>query len=194
MATYKNIRVKKSNGGFRTQRAMVLANGKLKFVKNTGGASAPRKASHVATKTRKRKSNSKAITHRRRSYARTRRRRSGRGGGGGINMLHLGGAALGLAYLTGPKSPVPSIAANVKKIPMVGTSFTAPAAVGITALAVDRFAYRNKWLRLIGVAGIVLAAAEVGKAGKDFKVEGDDDMIADFSGDEDDEDEDYEEG
>ena len=36
MPRFKNIRVKMANGKSRTQRAMVLASGKLKFVKNIG--------------------------------------------------------------------------------------------------------------------------------------------------------------
>jgi hypothetical protein len=43
MATYKNIRIKMKNGKSRLQRVQVLANGKYKFVKNTGSASKPRK-------------------------------------------------------------------------------------------------------------------------------------------------------
>jgi hypothetical protein len=35
MAKYKNIRVKKPNGGTRLQKVQVLASGKYKFVKNT---------------------------------------------------------------------------------------------------------------------------------------------------------------
>lgn len=38
MPTFKNIRVKKKGGGFRTQRVQVLKSGKYKFVKNTGTA------------------------------------------------------------------------------------------------------------------------------------------------------------
>lgn len=36
-ATYKNIKIKKRGGGTRTQRVMVLSNGKYKFVKNKSG-------------------------------------------------------------------------------------------------------------------------------------------------------------
>jgi hypothetical protein len=42
MPKYRNIRVKSKGGKVRIQRAMVLASGKLRFVKNT---SRPRKAS-----------------------------------------------------------------------------------------------------------------------------------------------------
>ncbi len=180
---YREIRVKKAGGGYRTQRAMVLASGKLKFVKNVknGGASAPRKkATHVA------KRKSKSITKSKRRYHMAkvpRRSRRRGGGGGGVNLMHLGGAALGLAYVTQNVESVKSMAAKIPGAKSVG----APAAIGIMALAVDRFAYKNKWLKLLGAAGIVLAAAQVGTKGKDFKWVGDgDDYTADVSGDDDD--------
>lgn len=37
--TYKNIRIKKKGGGYRTQRVQVLSNGKYKFVKNLNSKS-----------------------------------------------------------------------------------------------------------------------------------------------------------
>jgi len=50
---FKNIRIKKRGGGYRTQRVQVLASGKYKFVKNRGS-----KASKTR-KTSKRKNNPK---------------------------------------------------------------------------------------------------------------------------------------
>jgi len=60
MATYKNIRITMKNGKSRLQRVQVLANGKYKFVKNTGTktaskrkASSPRKRRRKTTAKRK---------------------------------------------------------------------------------------------------------------------------------------------
>lgn len=174
MPKYRNI--KRADG--RTQRAMVLASGRLKFVKNkSGGAHAPRKqAKHMA---KKRKST--AMTHKRKSHrsvARKTRRRS-HGSGGGMSLVKLGGTTLAMAYLLGPKSPIPSIKTYADKIPGSKT-WGAPAAVGIACLAIDRFAKPNRWLKLAGAAGIVLAAANIGASGTDFKFVGDDDYSGDL--------------
>lgn len=102
-----------------------------------------------------------------------------------MNLLHLGIATAGLAFLTGAKSPVQQIPQMAAKIPGAKTFGTA-AAVGVAALAVDRFVKPNKWLKLAGAAGIVLAAAKLGQDGTDFKFVGDDDDIAADIGDDDD--------
>ncbi|MCK5611800.1 hypothetical protein KAR91_58565, partial [Candidatus Pacearchaeota archaeon] len=55
MVTYKNIQIKKKGGGLRTQRVMVLASGKYKFVKNlTKSKSSSSKGKTTKTKTKKR--------------------------------------------------------------------------------------------------------------------------------------------
>jgi hypothetical protein len=187
MATYRNIKVKKAGGGYRTQRAMVLASGKLKFVKNSGAARshAPKRSKSMA----KRRKSSTALARRsRRRYhlAKMPRRSRSRRRGAGINMMLLGAATLGLAYLTGSSSPVSQIPAMAAKIPGAKT-FGAPAVVGIGALAVNHFR-PNKWLKLLGAAGIVLAAAQVGSKGTNFSWVGDDDDVADIDdvGDDDD--------
>lgn len=118
------------------------------------------------------------------------RSRSRRSGGGGVNLLHLGLAAGGLAFLTGAKSPVPKVKEMAAKIPGAKT-FGIPAAVGVGALAVDRWLWRNKWLKLAGIAGVILAATKVGDQGTDFKWVGDDDdIIADIGDDDEDLDDD----
>ena len=57
MAKYRNIRVKMKGGKSRIQRAMVLASGKLKFVKNTSrrsyGDGLPKRYSKRSGKRRK---------------------------------------------------------------------------------------------------------------------------------------------
>lgn len=125
---------------------------------------------------------------RRRSYApatrRMRRTRRARGGrGSGINLLHVGVAAAGLAYLTSANGPE-VIKKVTSKIPGNAT-FGAAATLGVGCLAVDRFVKPNKWLKLLGTAGVVLAAAQVGAKGKDFKWVGDDgyDDVADIGDD-----------
>jgi hypothetical protein len=74
MVAYKNIRVKMRGGGSRIQRAMVLASGKLKFVKNVHRSSSKSRAA-------------KPMTHRtkRRNLNMARKRHSR--GGGGSNLL-----------------------------------------------------------------------------------------------------------
>lgn len=178
----KYVTIRRADGG--KQRAMVLASGKLRFVKNSGGH-APRKATKKMAKRRK----STALAHKRRSHSPSRRhhaapRRRRRSGGGSIasthNILHIGGAALGLGYLLGPSSPMPTAVAYANKIPGAKT-FGPAAAFGVAALGVDRFLWKNKWLKLAGVAGIVLAAAKVGEQGSQFRwVGGEDDVGGDF--------------
>lgn len=143
----------------------------------------------------RKRSSSKAITrYRTRTITKTRRVHVGarkhrrgrrRGGSGGINMLHLGLATAGLAFVTGPKSPITQVRDMGAKIPGAKTFGTA-AAVGVAALAVDRFLKPNKWLKLLGTAGVILAAAKIGESGTDFKFVGDDDDITADIGDDDD--------
>jgi hypothetical protein len=169
---FRNIRVKKAGGGYRTQRAMVLASGKLKFVKNTGRTSARKGSAHVA---KKRRSHSKAVTHRRRSHSAVRHRRRGRGRGGRINLMHLAIAGAGLAYLTGASGPA-FVKTNLAKVP--GTKTFGPVMTGgIACLAIDRFVKPNKWLRLAGAVGVVAGAMKLGDQGANFKWLGDDDMM-----------------
>ncbi len=117
-----------------------------------------------------------------------RRRRSG---GGSMKLTHLAIASAGLAYLTGQNTPVAFIRDNAAKIPGAKT-FGTPAALGVACLAIDRFVKPNKWLKLAGTAGVVLAAVRLGEQGKSFKWVGDggydmsgDDDISDIDGDDD---------
>jgi hypothetical protein len=123
--------------------------------------------------------------YRTRGAPRRHRRHRRHGGGGGVNLLHLGLATAGLAFMTSSKSPLPAVKTFGDKIPGAKTFGTA-AAIGVGALAVDRFVKHNKWLKLLGVAGVILAAAKVGEQGTDFKWVGDDDDITADIGDDDD--------
>lgn len=181
----KYVMIRRADGG--KQRAIRLASGKLRFVKNSGGH-APRKATSKKMAKRRKSTalarrSSSAPRKRRYHLAKMPRRSRRRGGGSSIastsNLLHVGGATLGLAYLMGPSSPVPSVKAYAEKIPGA-KSVGVPAAFGIACLATDRFLYKNKWLKLAGVAGVVLAAAKIGEQGSNFKWVGDDDVSGDF--------------
>ena len=101
-----------------------------------------------------------------------------RGGAGFPRMLPLAATAVGIAYLTGAKGP-DFVRTNLAKVPGVKT-FGAPAVFGLGCLAVDRFVKPNRWLKLAGLAGIVLAAAQIGAKGADFKWVGDDGDMSDL--------------
>jgi hypothetical protein len=58
------------------------------------------------------------------------------------------------------------------KVPGTKT-FGATAMLGIGALAIDRWVKPNRWLKLLGTAGVVLAAAQIGTKGTEFKFLGD---------------------
>lgn len=116
---------------------------------------------------------------------RSHRRRRSSGGGGGVNLLHAGAVALGMNYLLSSSNGNASAIAMANKIPGAKT-FGAPAAVGLACLGIDRFVKRNKWLKLAGVAGVILAAAKVGEQGKSFQWVGDDEVEDLEIGDDDD--------
>lgn len=102
------------------------------------------------------------------------KRRHRRGGGGGSGMprlLPLAGATLALAYVTNDSGPA-FVRDNINKLPGAKT-FGPTTMAGLACLAVDRFVKPNKWLKLFGLAGVVLGAAQVGKQGTGFKWVGD---------------------
>lgn len=122
-----------------------------------------------------------------------RRRRSGSGGVGSVNIFHVALATAGLSYAVKNVDAVYSVAA---KIP--GSKTFGPAAmVGLACLATDKFLVKNRWLKLMGIAGVVLAASQLGTKGTDFEwlgdvngpefqnVDGDEDLVGDddFVGD-----------
>jgi len=130
---------------------------------------------------RKRRSHSKAIvrTKTRRVYvggSKRRRRSGGRKGSGPMKLTHLALATAGLAFITKAGATAgfqKSINDAMDKVPGTKT-FGATAMLGLGLLAIDRFVKPNKWLKLAGTAGIVLAAAQVGTKGSEFKFLGDD--------------------
>jgi len=106
------------------------------------------------------------------------RRRHHKGGGGRLSIVHLAAAGVGLAYLAGANGPA-MVRDTAAKLPGAKT-FGNPAMVGLACLAADHFVKHNKWLRLVGYAGVVLAAVEIGSKGSSFQWLGDDDSSGDF--------------
>ncbi len=126
---------------------------------------------------RKGRRNHPAVQHHTRTvYVKPKRKSHGRRshGSGGFKLVHLAIAAGVLGYVTSANHGVAFIKDNVAKLPGAAT-FGAPAAIGAVALGVDKFIKPNKWLKLIGAAGVVVAAMKVGDAGTDFKFVGDGD-------------------
>lgn len=110
-------------------------------------------------------------------------------------LLPLAGATALLAYVTNEGGPA-FVTQNIAKIPGAKT-FGGTTVAGLACLAVDRFVKPNKWLKLFGLAGVVLGAAQVGKQGTSFKWVGDDetgDMDISDVGDDDVDDEDVGDG
>jgi hypothetical protein len=92
-----------------------------------------------------------------------------------MKLTHLALATAGLAFVTKAGATAgfqKSINDVMEKVPGTKT-FGATAMLGVALLAIDRFVKPNKWLKLAGTAGIVLAAAQIGTKGTDFKFLGD---------------------
>lgn len=68
----------------------------------------------------------------------------------------IAGAAIG--YVTQNVPQVSNLFAAIPGAKTLGT----PAAIGATALVVDRFLYRNKWVRIIGIGGLMMGAYQIG--------------------------------
>lgn len=103
-----------------------------------------------------------------RKPARGRRRHDSAGGGPKLVHVIIAGLVLGYASTKGPKM----FTEAVDKLPGAKT-FGRAAVVGAVALGVDRYAYKNKYLKAIGYAGVAIGALQLGAAGTDFKFVGD---------------------
>lgn len=160
----------------------------------------PRNARGRFVRASSRSAPSRAITVRRRAapLARTRTRtvvvrrsaRRARAAIGGIRPIHLAVGAAAISYLA--SSSGPAVIRNfAAKIP--GSATFGPAAtIGLGCLAVDKWIKPNRYLRAAGYAGIVIAAAQFGSKGANFRWVGDHDDVADLDigddvGDDDDE-------
>lgn len=138
------------------------------------GAAAAAHAKKVGRKRSGRKSTAIVKTRTRTVHVKSPRRK-GRKGSGPMKLTHLALATAALGFITKPNATTGiqgTINTAMAKVPGTKT-FGATAMLGIGALAIDRFVKPNKWLKLLGTAGIVLAAAQVGQQGTDFKFLGD---------------------
>lgn len=130
------------------------------------------------------------VTHRR---APRRGRRSRSGGSTGVTLAKIIAAGVVVGYVASDASAnqPDSIRAKARdffanSIPG-GKTFGPEATIGASALLVDKFLYRNAWVRALGYLGVGLAALKLGRQGTDFKwlggVEGDEDsFVADVDG------------
>jgi hypothetical protein len=143
---------------------MPKRNAKGRFIKGGGGGGAmTRYRTRTVTKYKTR--HVKAKRHHRR-----------RGHGHGIGMksiVPLALTAAGMSYVLSESQGIASVRSAVNKIPGAKT-FGAPAALGVACLAIDKFVKPNKYLKLAGLAGIVLAASRIGDKGSTFQWLGDD--------------------
>ena len=182
---YKDVRIHDKHGKFvRTQRAMVLASGKLKFVPNTTKKKSHGGASHASKKKGTHVAKSKAMTKTKKKHhspAKKHHRRRKHGGGGHLPLFPLALAGVALGFMTAnPNSPA-SIKDTLAKVPGAKTFGTA-AVVGAAALATDRWLWKNKYVRIAGYIGIGIAALSVGATiGTDkFKWVGDEESSGDY--------------
>lgn len=120
-----------------------------------------------------RRSSSRAIVRRSHASPAPRRRRRSGGGMGNLSLRSLAppliaGAVLGrIVKQSGTSGVGAQLIEIAKKVPGQKTFGTAPA-LGAIALAVDRFVYRHRYLRLVGVAGLIIGAYDAGGT-KDLK-------------------------
>ena len=117
---------------------------------------------------------------------RTKHRRKGRrssGGGSSIDSIFkviATGAAVG--FLTADNAPVAAVRDFFANTVPGGKTFGPAATLGATALIVDKFLYKNKWLRIAGLVGIGVAAVRLGQQNVNIKWLGD---VSDVEGDDD---------
>lgn len=139
---------------------MPTRNRKGQYVKHRKSHAITKYRTRTVTKYRTRKAHRKHRRGRRRHHA------------GGVNLTKIALAGLGLAFLTGAKSPIQAIPTNIAKIPGAKT-FGNAATGGLICLGIDRFVKRSPWLRAAGIVGVVLGATGIGDKGTDFKWVGD---------------------
>lgn len=102
-------------------------------------------------------------------------RRRGRGRGESVisKVLPLAAAAVAVGYASG-EGNLTSVTDTLKKIPGVKT-VGVPMGIGVLALGANRFLFRNRYLKLIGVAGVIIGAAQMGAKKFDLEWLGDPD-------------------
>lgn len=122
---------------------------------------------------KKKRARSRAITRTRTRYITrrpARRRRRAHGGGGGTSMVKVAAAAAAIGYI----QERTQLLAPLSKVPGAKT-FGTPAALGVVALAANRFIKPHPMLRLVGLAGLAVAAYNLGSKGFNVTWVGDDD-------------------
>lgn len=140
MAKFRNIRVRMAGGKTRTQRAMVLASGKLRFVSNRKRSS----PSHTpARKTHKR--SVRYMARRKRSYSR-------RSSFGSLGKKMVGGFGYGVV-----REPINQLA---KKVPFVGGFGDEVLMLGVSALLATK---TSGVMRQIGNAGVYVESHNLGR-------------------------------
>jgi len=140
MPKYKNIRVKKPNGGYRTQRVQVLASGKYKFVKNKG--------TKRSTKARRRSVRA-APARRRRTYVARRKKR----GGGRRKGIRIGATVGVIAGLWATYNWAKQGGSTGDKMGRVVESM-----IGINPIAGSgQFDWRKMYFTLPAVGGVALS-------------------------------------
>ena len=146
-------------------------NSKGQFVKRGGGGGKSRKRKATALIV----ASPRTVTkYRTRTVKAKPRRSKGKHAGGMPKLLPMIGTGIAVGWLLGDKSPVPQAREIIMKIPGAKT-FGPEAAFGVAALAIDRYAYKSKWLKLAGVIGVGLAAVKLGNQNTGFKWLGDED-------------------
>lgn len=153
---------------------MPARNSKGRFVKGSGGGRKSGRARRAAS-TAVVVVPQRAPARRRRAASPARRstRRRGRRSEGMGKLLPYAVGALALGYVAG-EGNVPEFKSAVEKIPGAKTLGT-PLTIGLAALAVNRFAVRNRYLKLIGTVGCIVGAYQLGVKKLDVKWVGDPD-------------------
>lgn len=100
-----------------------------------------------------------------------RRRRSSGGGSTVSRLLPIALTAAAVGYVAGEGNMV-EVTDQLKRIPGVKT-VGVPMGLGIVALGVNKFLFRNKWLKLVGAAGVIIGAAQLGAKKFDLEWLGD---------------------
>lgn len=120
---------------------------------------------------KKKRARSRAITRTRTRYITRRpaRRRRRAHGGGGTSMVKVAAAAAAIGYI----QERTQLLAPLSKVPGAKT-FGTPAALGVVALAANKFIKPHPMLRLVGLAGLAVAAYNLGSKGFNVTWVGDD--------------------
>jgi hypothetical protein len=107
-----------------------------------------------------------------RRHSRPKRHHRRRKGGAGVSWVQALAAGAVLGYVA---ENVPQVTQMVSKVPGAKT-FGVPATIGVLALAADKYVHHNKWLKIVGIGGILVGAYQLGQKKFDVKWVGDTNM------------------